>query len=268
MWRPTAYDEDDFAAFREAMKRQPDQGGADPRRLPAQLRLRGPRDPHKSRTSLIQSLRVGAGIGAVGVVLHPGSAKQGDVGRAIKRAGKVIGEALSESERCDAAPRGHRRRRRHARALVRGARRAARRGRRRRPARRVPGLLPPVRLRLRHPHRRRARPRRSTSSTASSVSSACGSLHVNDSKTALGSNRDRHALLGQGELGERGWRRSSPSRVSSTFRSCSRPSRAPSRSRSRSSCASAGRRRASAAPARAREQAQPRRERNARRKVG
>ena len=29
-------------------------------------------------------------------------------------------------------------------------------------------------------------------------------LHVNDSKTALGSNVDRHAALGEGELGKRG----------------------------------------------------------------
>jgi deoxyribonuclease IV len=31
-----------------------------------------------------------------------------------------------------------------------------------------------------------------------------GSLHLNDSQTALGSNRDRHANIGTGELGERG----------------------------------------------------------------
>ena len=31
-----------------------------------------------------------------------------------------------------------------------------------------------------------------------------GSLHVNDSKTALGSNRDRHANLGEGEIGVEG----------------------------------------------------------------
>ncbi len=31
-----------------------------------------------------------------------------------------------------------------------------------------------------------------------------GSLHLNDSQGALGSNRDRHANVGQGELGERG----------------------------------------------------------------
>jgi deoxyribonuclease-4 len=30
------------------------------------------------------------------------------------------------------------------------------------------------------------------------------SLHVNDSITPLGSNRDRHALLGEGELGQAG----------------------------------------------------------------
>ena len=29
-------------------------------------------------------------------------------------------------------------------------------------------------------------------------------LHVNDSQTPLGSNRDRHAALGQGEIGPRG----------------------------------------------------------------
>ena len=31
-----------------------------------------------------------------------------------------------------------------------------------------------------------------------------GSLHLNDSQTPLGSNRDRHANIGAGELGESG----------------------------------------------------------------
>ncbi len=31
-----------------------------------------------------------------------------------------------------------------------------------------------------------------------------GSLHLNDSMTALGSNRDRHADIGDGEIGEDG----------------------------------------------------------------
>ena len=54
----------------------------------------------KTLTSLTHSLRVGASIGASGVVLHPGSAKTGDVGEAIARAGATIREALAESEGC------------------------------------------------------------------------------------------------------------------------------------------------------------------------
>ena len=100
MWRPTAYGEDDFAAFRAAMKPSP----IDAALIHAVYLLNCASEDaeirKKSRASLIQSLRVGDGIGAAGVVLHPGSAKPGDVGKAVKRAGAVIAEALSESERC------------------------------------------------------------------------------------------------------------------------------------------------------------------------
>ena len=100
MWRPTAYSEDDFAEFREAMNASPIKAvmihavylincATEDRDMRA-----------KSLASLLQSLRVGAGIGAIGVVLHPGSAKKGDVPKAIARAGKVINEALAETERC------------------------------------------------------------------------------------------------------------------------------------------------------------------------
>src|SRR5436309_2885285 len=54
----------------------------------------------KSLTSLIASLRAGEALGAHAVVLHPGSAKAGEVGPAIERAGATIREALAESERC------------------------------------------------------------------------------------------------------------------------------------------------------------------------
>src|SRR6202042_1814749 len=101
MWPPTAYGDDDYAAFREAMS---------PSAINAVLihavylincASEDSEIRQKSHASLVQSLTVGAGIGATGVVLHPGSAKQGDVGKAIKRAGKVIGTALSETEGCD-----------------------------------------------------------------------------------------------------------------------------------------------------------------------
>src|SRR6202043_2126330 len=54
----------------------------------------------KSLVSLTHSLRVGAAIGARGVVLHPGSAKTGDVKRALARAGKTIAGALADSDAC------------------------------------------------------------------------------------------------------------------------------------------------------------------------
>ena len=78
MWRPTAYGEDDFAEFQEAI---------DSSKIKAVLvhavyllncASEDKEIRQKSLKSLIQSLRVGDGIGAVGVVLHPGSAKQGD----------------------------------------------------------------------------------------------------------------------------------------------------------------------------------------------
>ena len=80
MWRPTAYGEDDFAAFREAMKPSPIKAVLIHAVYLLNCASEDPEIRDKSRASLIQSLRVGAGIGAAGVVLHPGSAKQGDVG--------------------------------------------------------------------------------------------------------------------------------------------------------------------------------------------
>lgn len=203
MWRPTAYDEDDFAQFRGALK---------PSRIKAVLihavyLLNCASEDReirtKSRTSLIQSLRVGHGIGAAGVVLHPGSAKQGDVGRAIKRAGKVIAEALSESERCelhleDTAGAGGTLGRsfEELTALLDAA-----------------GGGPRLGVCLDSCHLYASgydiRTPDAITETLDELDRIVGikrlrSLHVNDSKMGLGSNRDRHALLGEGELGERG----------------------------------------------------------------
>src|SRR6201994_5180891 len=100
MWRPTAYGDDDFKAFRDAMKPSPIKAVLIHAVYLLNCASEDPEIRDKSRASLIQSLRVGAGIGAAGVVLHPGSAKQGDVKAAIKRAGQVIKEALSETDKC------------------------------------------------------------------------------------------------------------------------------------------------------------------------
>src|SRR5471032_3306138 len=101
MWRPSVYREEDVAAFREAMAASP----IDAVLIHAVYLLNcASDDPDiraKSLTSLTHSLRVGHQIGASGVVLHPGSAKTGDVGEAIARSGATIREALKESEGCE-----------------------------------------------------------------------------------------------------------------------------------------------------------------------
>src|SRR6201996_3994570 len=203
MWRPTAYTDADFADFREAIK---------PTKIKAVLihavyllncatEDREMRD--KSRTSLIQSLRVGAGIRAVGVVLHPGSAKQGDVGSAIKRAGKVIKEALDETERChlhleNTAGAGGTLGRsfEELAALIDAAGGGKRLG----------VCLDSCHL-LASGYDIRTPKGADTVLREARRELGAGrirSLHLNDSLTPLGSNRDRHANVGKGEIGEKG----------------------------------------------------------------
>jgi deoxyribonuclease-4 len=203
MWRPTAYDEDDFAQFREAMAASPIEAVV----IHAVYLLncatedRDMRD--KTRASLIQSLRVGAGIDAVGVVLHAGSAKKGDVSKAIKRAGKVIREALSDSERCalhleDTAGAGG--------TLGRSFEELAALLDASGGGKRLGVCLDSCHL-LASGYDVRTREGLAGVIDEFDRTVGCerlGSLHVNDSAAALGSNRDRHALLGEGELGAKG----------------------------------------------------------------
>jgi deoxyribonuclease-4 len=203
MWRPTAYHEDDFAAFRAAMQAS---------RIKAVLihavyllncASEDQEIRQNSLASLIQSLRVGHGIGAVGVVLHPGSAKQGNAGAAIKRAGAVIREALAETEACrlhleDTAGAGGTLGRsfEELAALLEAA-----------------GGDPRLAVCLDSCHLlasgydvRTAEALRRTLDAFDAVvgRERLHSLHVNDSQAPLGSNRDRHAVMGEGELGEQG----------------------------------------------------------------
>ena len=203
MWRPTAYTEEDYAAFREAMHDSP----IDAVLIHAVYLLNcASEDPDiraKSLTSLTHSLRVGQAIGACGVVLHPGSAKTGHVGEAIARAGETIREALADSEGCElhlentAGAGGT-----LGRSFDELARLLDAAGGDERlgvcldschllasgyDIRTVSGMASVLRECTRELGRGRVR-----------------SLHLNDSQTPLGSNRDRHANVGQGELGEQG----------------------------------------------------------------
>jgi deoxyribonuclease-4 len=203
MWKPTAYTDDDFAAFNEAVG---------PSRIDGVLihavylinsatTDRAMR--RKSLASLKQSLRVGDGIGAAGVVLHAGSAKTGDVPKAIARAGKLIEEALAETERCelhleDTAGAGG--------TLGRSFEELAALLEASGGSERLGSCLDSCHL-LASGYD--VRTPAGVTEVLDTAVKALGkgrirSLHLNDSLTPLGSNRDRHAAIGEGELGEKG----------------------------------------------------------------
>jgi deoxyribonuclease IV len=202
-WKPTVYDEEKVASFKEAMK----DSDVEALLIHAVYLLNCASEDEeireKSLTSLIASLRAGAALGAVGVVLHPGSALKSGAEAAVGRAAEVIKEALAESEKCDlhlentAGAGGTLGRTfEELAALIDGA--AGRK--------RLRACLDSCHL-LASGYDIR---------TADGLSDVLdefdrvvgldrlGSLHVNDSKTPLGSNVDRHAALGEGELGVEG----------------------------------------------------------------
>jgi deoxyribonuclease-4 len=203
MWRPTAYGEEDFQAFRAALDDSPIEAVLIHAVYLLNCASEDPEIRRKTVTSLIQSLRVGQGIGAVGVVLHPGSAKKGEVRQAIARAGEVIKEALAESDGCalqleDTAGAGG--------TLGRSFEELAELLEAAGASRRLGVCLDSCHLLASGYDIRTAAGLSETVDEFDRVVGLdrLGSLHVNDSMTPLGSNRDRHAVLGRGELGDRG----------------------------------------------------------------
>jgi deoxyribonuclease IV len=203
MWRPTNYGADDFAAFRAAREDSPIEATL----IHAVYLLNCATEDRdlrkKSLTSLTHSLRVGDGIAAAGVVLHPGSAKAGDVPAAIARAGKVIREALEQTDGCelhleDTAGAGGTLGRSFEELayLLEAAGCGARLG-----------------ICLDSCHLLASGYDVRTTAALSDVLDEFDrivglerlrSLHLNDSMMPLGSNRDRHANIGKGELGRQG----------------------------------------------------------------
>ena len=203
MWRPTAYSEENFAEFRAAMKASKIKAVLIHAVYLLNCATEDKEMRDKTLASLVQSLTVGAGIGAAGVVLHPGSAKTGDVPKAIKRAGKVIKEALERTDGCelhleDTAGAG---------------------GTLGRSFEELSDLLDAsggngrLAICLDSCHLLASgydvRTPAGLRDTLKQFDRIVGikrlhSLHVNDSMTPLGSNRDRHAILGEGEFGEKG----------------------------------------------------------------
>jgi deoxyribonuclease-4 len=203
MWRSSVYRDEDVAAFRAAMAASP----IDAVVIHAVYLLNCASEDAairaKSLASLTHSLQVGARIGARAVILHPGSAKSGHVGEAIARAGETIAAALADSDGCElhlentAGTGGTLGRSIEELALLLEAAGGDERlgvcldschlyasGY---DIRTPPGMGAMLRECTRRLGRGRVR-----------------SLHLNDSQMPLGSNRDRHANLADGELGEAG----------------------------------------------------------------
>src|ERR1044072_1410477 len=100
MSRPTNYVPDDFDAFREEME----SSRIDSVVIHA-IYLINPASGEKemrekSLNSLVHALEVGAGIGADGVVVHPGALKTDPRDKALKRAIGFFNDALDRTENC------------------------------------------------------------------------------------------------------------------------------------------------------------------------
>jgi deoxyribonuclease-4 len=100
MWKPTRYSEADFAAFREAREASRVKAVAIHMIYLINPAAKDREMQRKSLESLTHALRVGDAIGAIGVVVHPGALKDDTRANARKRAVKLIKEALARSERC------------------------------------------------------------------------------------------------------------------------------------------------------------------------
>lgn len=202
-WKPTTYSDEAVAAYHEAMRDSPVKALL----IHAVYLLNaGSDDPEiraKTLTSLTASLRAGDALDAHAVILHPGSAKTGHVGEAITRAGALIREALAESDRCmlhleDTAGAGGTLGRsfEELAALLDAAGGDSRLG-----------------VCLDSCHLLASGYDITTAAKLTTVLDSfeeivgldrLGSLHLNDSQTPLGSNRDRHANVGEGEIGLKG----------------------------------------------------------------
>jgi deoxyribonuclease-4 len=100
MWRPTNYGEADFAAFKEAMDASKIETVIIHAVYLINTASKDKELSKKSRATLTNALRIGDGIGAAGVVLHPGSTKGEALGPSLKRAAKVIEAALKDTDHC------------------------------------------------------------------------------------------------------------------------------------------------------------------------
>ncbi len=202
-WRPTRWKPDDVAEFLELMKDGPIESVTihavyliNPATKDREMRA-------KSSASLIHALRMGDEIRADGVVLHPGSSVGDPHDEALARAGRLLEHALAESDSC--------------RLLLENTAGAGNTlGRTFEELRELVDLSggdKRVGICLDSCHMLASGFDITTADKLDAVLDAglkvvgkrrLRCLHMNDSQTPLGSNRDRHAPPGDGEIGKRG----------------------------------------------------------------
>ncbi len=202
-WRPTNHKQQDVAGFRELMADGPIRSFVIHAVYLINCASRDPEISRKSAISLAHALRLGDAAGADGVVLHPGSQAGEPLEECLPRIADCIRAALAESERCpllleNTAGAGNTLGRSFEELgdLVQRA-----------------GGHDRLGLCLDSCHLLASGFDVRTADGLTEVMDSCVSLvgedrlrclHVNDSQTPLGSGRDRHAPLGDGELGARG----------------------------------------------------------------
>jgi deoxyribonuclease IV len=202
-WRPTRWKPDDVAEFLELMKDSPIKSVTihavyliNPATKDREMRK-------KSAASLIHALRMGDEIRADGVVVHPGSTVGEPHDEALPRVGEMLRHALDESDRC--------------RLLLENTAGAGNTlGRSFEELRELVDLAgghKRIGLCLDSCHMLASGFDIGTADKLERIIDRCvrhvglrrlRCLHMNDSQTPLGSNRDRHAPPGDGELGPRG----------------------------------------------------------------
>jgi deoxyribonuclease-4 len=202
-WRPTRWKPDDVAEFLELMKGGPIKSVTIHAVYLINPATKDPEMRRKSADSLVHALRMGDEIGADGVVVHPGSTVGEPRDEALPRVGEMVEHALAESDSCrllleNTAGAGNTLGRsfEELRELVDLAGGAKRIG-----------------VCLDSCHMLASGFDIRTADKLTRVVDRCVKivglrrvrcLHMNDSQTPLGSNRDRHAPPGDGELGPRG----------------------------------------------------------------
>jgi deoxyribonuclease-4 len=205
MWRPTRYREDDVATFRERLAASPVQSVY----IHAVYLINVASDDaevrRKSLVSLIHALSVGDAIGAGGVVVHPGSGKGQAPAPTFRKLGTAMKAALAATESCpllfeNTAGAGF--------TIGRTFEELAR-------VLDVSGGDERTGVCLDSCHLLASgyevRDRAAFEAVVDEYDRVVGlerlrALHLNDSKVGLGANVDRHANLGEGELGEEGIR--------------------------------------------------------------